>query len=354
MNLDEKNLIIRNDILEIVRINLPWHKLKNKKILVTGGGGFLGSYMVKSLLALNDIYNINLSVFCVSRSIESIEYRLKDYKNNKYLKLIVKDIAKVRGLELPKVDYIIHAASQASPRFYGTDPVGTLTANTLGTINLLESAIPFKLEKILFFSSGEVYGNTENNNPSIKESDYGYLDPLKIRSCYGESKRMGENICVAYSHQYKINCSIVRPFHTYGPGLNLNDGRVFADFVSDVVNKKDISINSDGLSTRCFCYISEATKAFLTVLLKGSNREAYNIGNPNCEISIKNLALILKESYPERVKKINILEKSSNNLYIASEVQRLYPSIEKIAKLGWQPNISIENGFKRTVNSFLV
>jgi len=354
MNLDEKNSIIRNDILEIIGINLPWNKLKNKKILVTGGGGFLGSYMVKSLLALNEFYNINLSVFCLSRSKESIEYRLKDYKNNKHLKFILNDIANVKKLELPKVDYIIHTASQASPKFYGTDPVGTLTANTLGTINLLESAISFKLEKILFFSSGEVYGNTEDNNSSIKEFDYGYLDPLKIRSCYGESKRMGENICVAYSHQYKINCSIVRPFHTYGPGLNLNDGRVFADFVSDVVYKKDISINSDGLTSRCFCYISEATKAFLTVLLKGANKEAYNIANPACEISIKNLAEVLKESYPERVKKINILEKSSNNLYIPSQIKRSYPSIEKIIKLGWQPSISIKKGFERTINSFLL
>jgi len=354
MHLDEKNLIIRNDILEIVEVKLPWHKLKNKKILVTGGGGFLGSYMVKSLLALNDIYNLNLSVFCLSRSQQSIEYRLKDYKNNKYLKFIIKDITNIKKLELPEVDYIIHTASQASPKFYGTDPVGTLTANTIGTINLFESAVSFNVEKILFFSSGEVYGNTEDNNTSIKEFDYGYLDPLKIRSCYGESKRMGENICVAYSHQYKINCSIVRPFHTYGPGLNLNDGRVFADFVSDVVNKKNISINSDGLSSRCFCYISEATKAFLTVLLKGDNREAYNIANPSCEISIKDLAKVLKESYPERVKKINILEKSSNNLYLPSQIKRSYPNIEKIAKLGWQPSISIKNGFERTVNSFLV
>lgn len=354
MHLDEKNLIIRNDILEIVEVKLPWHKLKNKKILVTGGGGFLGSYMVKSLLALNDIYNLNLSVFCLSRSQQSIEYRLKDYKNNKYLKFIIKDITNIKKLELPEVDYIIHTASQASPKFYGTDPVGTLTANTIGTINLFESAVSFNVEKILFFSSGEVYGNTEDNNTSIKEFDYGYLDPLKIRSCYGESKRMGENICVAYSHQYKINCSIVRPFHTYGPGLNLNDGRVFADFVSDVVNKKNISINSDGLSSRCFCYISEATKAFLTVLLKGANREAYNIANPSCEISIKDLAKVLKESYPERVKKINILEKSSNNLYLPSQIKRSYPSIEKISKLGWQPSISIKNGFERTVNSFLV
>ena len=95
----------------------------------------------------------------------------------------------------------------------------------------------------MFFSSGEVYGSTEDNYTSIKEFDYGYLDPLKIRSCYGESKRMGENICVAYSHQYKINCSIVRPFHTYGPGLNLNDGRVFGMFLSQALNKLSERLN---------------------------------------------------------------------------------------------------------------
>ena len=166
-------------------------------------------------------------------------------------------------------------------------------------------------------------------------------------------RRMGENICIAYSHQYEINFSIVRPFHTYGPGLNLNDGRVFADFVSDVVKKKDISVNSDGLSRRCFCYISEATKAFLAVLLNGSNREAYNIANPNAEISIKDLAKVLKESFPKRVKSINFTKTNKNTAYLPSQIKKSYPSIEKISKLGWTPKISIKNGFERTINSFL-
>lgn len=352
MKLDEKNLIIHNDLLEIIENDLPWQKLKNKKILITGGAGFLGSYLVKSLLSLNKIYDTNLTVFCLSRTQKSLNFRLNDHLNNQNLKIILNDISQIDSIDLPQVDFIIHSASQASPKFFGKDPVGTINANSLGTIKLLESVKNFNFEKFLFFSSGEVYGNTKENT-IIKESDYGYLDPLNLRSCYGESKRMGENICIAYSHQYEINCSIVRPFHTYGPGLNLDDGRVFADFVSDVVNKKDISVNSDGLAKRCFCYISEATKAFLTVLLNGSNREAYNIANPEAEISIKDLAKMLKETFPDRVERINFSQTNKTKYYLPSQIKKSYPSIDKISKLGWTPKISIKNGFERTVNSFL-
>ena len=161
------------------------------------------------------------------------------------MRLLVQDVCEPVALDEP-IHFIVHAASQASPKYYGTDPVGTLSANVLGTYHLLNLAATHRVEAFLFFSSGEVYGQVAPERIPIRETDYGYLDPTDVRSCYGESKRMGETMCVAWAHQFGVPAKIVRPFHTYGPGMRLDDGRVFADFVADIVHDRDIVLKSDG------------------------------------------------------------------------------------------------------------
>jgi UDP-glucuronate decarboxylase len=145
----------------------------------------------------------------------------------------------------------------------------------------------------------------------------------------------------------------VRPFHTYGPGMALDDGRVFADFVADVVAKRDIILKSDGLAIRPFCYIADATLGFLTVLLKGGEAQAYNVGNPEAEISIRDLATVVAGLFPKRGIRTQFNMSESSNSYLKSPVSRACPSIEKIKTLGWVPFVSIENGFRRTIQSFL-
>ncbi|KAA6336830.1 GDP-6-deoxy-D-mannose reductase [termite gut metagenome] len=156
----------------------------------------------------------------------------------------------------------------------------------------------------LYFSSGEVYGKVNDSIATVSETDYGYLDPMNVRSCYGESKRMGENICISYMHQYGIPVKVVRPAHTYGPGMDLNDGRVFADFVRDVAHNNNIVMHSDGSNSRAFCYLSDATIAFFIVLLYGTNGEAYNVANPLCEITIIELAEKLVKLFPDKKLKV--------------------------------------------------
>jgi len=177
-----------------------------------------------------------------------------------------------------------------------------------------------------------------------------------LRSCYAESKRMGENICVSYSNQYSVFTNVIRPFHTYGPGMYLDDGRVFADFVSNIVNNKDIVLKSDGSAKRAFCYISDATKGFLTVIIRGGSSQAYNIGNPFTEISMKDLAQVLVNLYPERKLRIEIRLVSNENedkSYLKSQVRSISPNIEKAQKLGWLPKVGIEEGFTRTIESYI-
>jgi nucleoside-diphosphate-sugar epimerase len=222
--------------------------------------------------------------------------------------------------------------------------------NCLGTLRLCEQAAKWGSKKLLYFSSSEVYG-TANNTP-LEESSYGLVDPVNIRSCYAESKRMGESICKAYCEQNGLNATMVRIFHTYGPQMSLDDGRVFADFVRDALHGTDIRIASTGQSLRSFCYLSDATSAFITLLANGEPGESYNMANPNAETSILNLAYLLAKLSTSDIS-IEFTDSSTIKPgYIASNAYRVLPSIDKINRLGWFPEIGLEVGFKRTLLSY--
>jgi UDP-glucuronate decarboxylase len=343
--------IISEDISEIIAADLPWQKLKSKTVLITGANGFLPAYLVYSLLALNDCHNYSIKIIALVRDKVKAIQKFGDIVDRNDFELIIQDVSAPLTIQ-SKIDYIIHAASQASPVFYGTDPVGTLAANTIGTYNLLNFAVKNSVPNFLFFSSCEIYGEVSADKMPIKETESGYIDIHNVRACYAESKRMAEVMCISFAHQYKIDVKIVRPFHTYGPGMSLNDGRVYADFISDVVNNKDIRLKSDGTATRAFCYLKDATIGFLTVLLKGENKEAYNIGNPNGEISIKDLADTLVKLFPEKRLSVRFDPGMSTDKYLQSAIKRYSPSVTKIAALGWEPQTSVEKGFTRTINYY--
>lgn len=349
----ENNSVIKKDLEEIVSSGLDWQRFANKSILVTGGSGFLASYLVKTLLVANEIYALDLKVLCMVRSKRNVHFRLDSFLDDSSLVVIEHDVSASFPKSIPRADFIIHSASQASPKYYGVDPVGTLMANTAGTINLLNYGVYCKSESFLFFSSGEIYGNPIESDRLIKEVDIGYLDPMQVRSCYAESKRIGETMCVAWAHQYGLHTSVVRPFHTYGPGMALDDGRVFADFVADAVANRDIVLKSDGLAQRPFCYISDASIGFFSVLLKGQKGEAYNISNPEGEISMRDLAHTIAGLVPERGIGVKYDIPPSENTYLKSTVQRACPSIDKARKLGWTPKIGISDGFTRTIDSYI-
>jgi UDP-glucuronate decarboxylase len=348
------NKVIEEDLKYVYKANLPWEKFVNQTVLITGASGFLPAYMVETLLYLNRVNpDFNITVLALVRNLENAKTRFKDHLTDKHLILIHKDVCDEMVFDR-KVDYVVHAASQASPKYYGIDPVGTLNANILGTINLIKLAKKDEAKSFLFFSSGDVYGQVEPDRIPMKEDYYAYLDPTNVRSCYGESKRMGETICVSWFHQYGVPAKIVRPFHTYGPKMLLNDGRVFADFVNDILNNRDIILNSDGSAQRAFCYLADATIAFFTVLLNGENGQAYNVGNPYQEFSILQLANILIDMYPEKGLNVNSVQRSIDVKYLKSPISRGTPDINKLENYGWKPTISVQEGFRRTIESYLV
>lgn len=344
--------IVSQDLGHLAAATLPWERLHGKTVLVSGAAGFLASYLVKALLAVGRAHQLDLRVVGVARSITSVNARLQDCLANPHFSLVLYDVAQALPADFPRADFIIHAASQASPKYYGVDPVGTLMANAAGTQHLLDHSVRSHAQGFLFFSSGEVYGVPLNTELPVTETDYGYLDPMQVRACYAESKRLGETMCCAWAQQHGLHASVVRPFHTYGPGMALDDGRVFADFVADVVANRDIVLKSDGLAQRPFCYIADATLGFLTVLLKGESAQAYNIANPDAEVSMRDLAGTLAGLFPERGIAVRFDIPSSSSTYLKSPIMRSCPSIAKARALGWSPVTDIATGFRRTILSY--
>lgn len=346
------NRIIAEDIERIIdATDVDWSAFAGKRVLITGASGFLPAYMVETLLYLNHARNMGVHITALVRNRDNFDKRFCHHLGNPNLSVLVQDVSTPIKLELQH-HFIIHAASQASPKYYGIDPVGTLSANVLGTMQLLELARSHPVISFLYFSSGEVYGETQH--VPTREADYGYLDPTAVRSCYAESKRMGENMCVSWHTQYQVPAKIVRPFHTYGPGMKLDDGRVYADFVRDIIENRSIVVKSEGTASRAFCYLADATAGFFTVLLKGENAIPYNIGNSQAEISVMELAHLLVDLFPE--KRLGVVREGlkTGKAYMQSPISRNCPEISLINSLGWTPKTSLPEGFKRTIESYLI
>lgn len=310
--------------------------------LISGAAGFLGGALARELLARGQ------QVTALVRSEVRARERLAQLvaQHGERLAFLQWDLNRIAVPELPPgITQVIHAASQASPRFYGPDPVGTSLPNSIGTAALLEAATKAQVQKFLFVSSSEVYGAVSSES-ALKEGDLGPLDPATQRACYAESKRMGETLCVAWHAQHGLPTFIVRPFHTYGPGLTSEDGRVFADFAFAVAEGRPIVMTSDGSARRAFCYVDDAVAGLLTVLEQGQPATPYNLANPAAELSVKELAELLVSLYPGS----RLEQRPPPGGYLVSPFNRLIPDISRLRALGWEPKIGATEGFRRFID----
>jgi UDP-glucuronate decarboxylase len=341
------------DVAEVVSRRSAWDELAGARVVVTGAGGFLGGYVVRTLLTLNHkgVLPKPVQVVAMVRDAARARTRLSDVLDDPALEILEWDLNSLAVPTLGDTNYVVHAASQASPRFYAVDPVGTILPNTVGTASLLATLDPRHARGFLFVSSSEVYGSVAREG-SIAEDDYGVVDPTQVRSCYAESKRAGETLCVAWSHQYGIPCKIVRPFHTYGPGLLPDDGRVFSDFAFNMVRSEDIIMRSDGSARRAYCYASDAVSGFFSVLLDGEPGAAYNVANADAELSVLELAEMLVALYPERGLRVVRENLEAGSTYTASTFQRLVPSVDRLEGLGWKAKVGPQEGFRRMIEAY--
>ena len=328
---------------------INWQLFANANVLITGANGFLPAYMAKTLLNLNTtlLKHSPCRVLALVRNYKHAREVFAPYLDRQDLVLITQDVSESLSLPYP-IHYIIHAASPASPRFYKDAPLSVIYPNVLGTINMLNLARTNPVRSILYFSSGEVYGEFAGE---IDENAYGIVDPTSLRPCYAESKRMGENLCIAYGSEYGLPVKIVRPFHTYGPGMKLDDGSVFADFVRSVGMGQDIVLTSSGEAKRSFLYLSDATLAYFLILTKGANNEAYNVANEQGVVSIKELAQIIASLFPEKGLKVRF--EPPNESYMPSPILSCDVKTAKLNALGFTPKVSIEEGFSKTIRSYL-
>lgn len=347
------NTIVREDMNVIYNSIRDIEQLKNTKILITGAYGMLASYLVYFIIFLNEVHNFSIDIWVIVRNKEKLEKRYGNICEKEYFHYIIQELdSEIKVCE--KMDYIIHAASLASPQYYNTIPVKVILPNVVGTYYLLEFAKKCKTKNFLFFSSSEIYGKQDETiSENYDETVLGTIDPMEVRNCYAESKRMGENMCLAYSKEYGLKTNSVRIFHTYGPTMDIRcDERAFSEFVANIVNKKNIEMKSEGKAKRAFCYITDAVSAFLIILLHGHFGETYNLCNEFQYVSIAKLAEILTGLFPERELKVEKVVRDIKSTYVSKKDENLVTAdSNKLRQIGWIPQVSIEEGFFRTIKA---
>ena len=305
-----------------------------KKILVTGGAGFIGSNLINKLI------NEDNEIICVDNLFTGNKKNIYTFLDKPNFTFILHDVTFPLYLE---VDEIYHLACPASPVHYQRNPVQTTKTCVMGTINMLGLAKRTKA-KILQASTSEIYGDPDNKNVPTKENYRGNVNSMGPRACYDESKRLGETLCYIYSNYFNVHTNIIRPFNVYGPGMRQNDYRIFPNFISNILNNKALRIYGTGNQTRTYCYISDAIEGFLRVTALGKSGEAYNIGNTKPEISVKEIVKIFKNLAKNKIKSKIIKYPSS---YPKDEPQRRSPNINKAIKdLKYKPKVTLQKGLK--------
>ncbi|OUO58206.1 NAD-dependent epimerase/dehydratase family protein [Olsenella sp. An270] len=337
--------VLRADFSEILQ-ETDEAQIAGKTFLITGACGFIASYLVRFLMYFNESHKgKEATVVALCRNKAKAQTTLADVLSSEYLRFLVDDVldADISGYE---INYLIHAAGISTSDGHRKYPIETLSANMVGTYNLLKQCAEMPcFERFVYFSSGAVYGDIGASGEGvITESAFAPIDPLSPDACYATAKRSGEALCGAFAAEQGVPCTIVRISHTYGPGIDLNDGHVYSDFAKSLLNETSLVIRGDGSATRPFCYVSDAVTGVFCAMKVGGSVEAFNMANEDAYYSINGLAQLLSKSY-----------KPGTEIPIV----HLVPSVEgdcaarvcaqKLRASGWQPRVDPVEGFRRTV-----
>jgi len=328
-------------------------------VLVAGGAGFLGHYLVQGVLHWNrQSQRANrIRVTVLDNFVRGVPTWLNDLAADPHLTLMKHDVSMPLPVTLGHQDYLIHAASIASPIYYRKCPIETMDANVNGLRHMLDycqslAHASSPVRSMLFYSSSEIYGDPTPDAIPTPETYRGNVSCTGPRACYDESKRYGETLCVNFAQQRGVPVKVARPFNNYGPGLKITDGRVIPDFARDILAGRDIVMHSDGSPKRTFCYVTDAVTAYYKILVKGRAGEAYNVGVETPEISVAELAEKMVgiarglTGYRGRV----VRQPSQDEQYLVDNPNRRCPVITKArTELGFQPRVSIDEGLHRAL-----
>lgn len=347
----EENAILQEDMEQLVDSCSPLEELKDSTVFVTGATGMIGSQVVKALACANRLKDSHIRILAFVRSEEKARQVFGSLLDRGDVSLVFGDVNQEIETE-ENVDYMIHGASATSSRFFMTNPVETILTALEGTKNVLEFAHRKHIKGMVYLSSLEIYGVPGTEDGRVTEKDYGYIDPMSVRSSYSEGKRMVECLCVSYASEYGVPVKVARLSQTFGTGVKYNDGRVFAEFARCVVEKRNIVLHTAGRTLRSYCYTKDAVSALLYILMKGNAGEAYNVTNEDTAVTIREMAQCVCDTFPESG--ISVEFDMPGDLasfgYNPEMVIRLDSS--RLKALGWRPTVGLQDMFVRMIEGF--
>lgn len=323
---------------------VPVSELNGRTVFVTGATGLIGSQICKSLL----LSDADITVVAMIRSEEKANAVFSDFLGDSHLEFYKGDITAPLTYT-GGVDYIVHGASPTASKYFVEHPVETIQVALRGSNSVLEFAREKAVKGMVYLSSLEVYGVPDGTRETITETDYGYLDPMSVRSSYSEGKRLVETLCVSYASEYGVPVKVARLSQTFGAGVEYNDGRVFAEFARCLIEKKDIILHTEGKTVRTYCYTRDAVSAILTILTKGAPGEAYNVTNRDTACSIREMAELVASLEPDAgiQVRVEVPEDLASFGYNPTMIIRLDPA--KLESLGWKPEVGLEEMFRRLI-----
>lgn len=318
-------------------------ELKNKSFFITGATGLVGSVLIKALVFANEHYDLKNRIVAQVRNPQKAEKVFDGYAGITYCVGDVRDTISYPG----NVDYIIHAASETKSKSMIEFPVETLWTALSGAKNLLDFACEKKIEKMVFLSSMEAFGSVDGNQRTPEEK-LGYIDLRKVRSCYPESKRMIENMCVCYSSEYGVPVTIARLAQTFGAGVSSEDTRVFAQFAHSAMTGEDIVLHTAGTSCGNYVYTADAANAIFTLLKKGTSGDCYTVANETSSMRIKDMAELVAKCVADGKIRVVVDIPTDKQFGYAPDV-KLKLDASKLRSLGWKPQINLEESYKRLI-----
>ncbi len=344
--------IIQQDARAVAEAMAPQlAKAAGDTVIVTGAGGFLGSFLVDCLVAWNDLgVGKPMTVVAVDNMLTGLPERLAHLANRPDVELMKHDITAEWTRE-GAADWIVHGASIASPTFYRQYPLETIDANVGGTRRMLDLARARQAKGILVMSTSEIYGDPSPDMIPTPEDYRGNVSCTGPRACYDESKRLAETLAMTYHQLHGTPVKIIRPFNVFGPGQRLDDKRVIPDLMTAALARQPIVLLSDGRATRSFCYVADAVRGMLTVMLADVAGEAFNVGNDEMEISMADLAETMARVASDPPLKVEY-RVSDDAHYLTDNPQRRCPVLDKLRGLGWEPKVTLEEALSRTLASY--
>lgn len=342
------NPIYQEDLRLIASFqSVAWDCLKGSSLLVSGATGMIGSLLTDAVLFKNETEGLGCKVIALGRNAEKAKRRFGYCWDSPLFQFVECDVNRAETMPTDiRADYVLHLASNTHPVAYATDPIGTITANIIGTQNMLDLAVRCNARRFLFASSNEIYGENRGDTELFDESYCGYIDCNTLRAGYPESKRCGEALCQAYKKQKGMDVVIARFTRSFGPTLQLTDTKALTQFLKNGLNKEDIVLKSDGSQYYSYTYAADAVTGLLTVLLKGENGEAYNVADQSCDIRLRDLAKAIADICGTKVI-FDLPNETEAAGFSKATKARLDGS--KLKALGWCLSYSIEEGIRRTL-----